>query len=191
MVEPEPKRRRAGGVRQRLAAAEAELRNNVDSSFLAEYLIEQYAWGEMTPQQVQALAMCGVRDMERAAPGVSCPPLEVLSKLGNSGRRPNKCRQELLRRVEPNVRLPPAATAVFPFKPPLNDKAQKALLPHETFAALYSDYHEAWEANVVPGEHKVSEFWAAMENHPQMDGRPLRSRETFRTKCIPCRVAWR
>ena len=37
----------------------------------------------------------------------------------------------------------------------------------------------------MPGEHKVSEFWAAMENHPQMDGHPLRSRENFRAKCIP------
>ena len=98
MAEPKARQRR-GGVRQRMAAAEADMADmgeNVEKSFLAEYLVEKFAWGEFTPQQVQALAMAGLQDMQQACPQVKCTPLEILANLGDGGRYPNKCHAEFL-----------------------------------------------------------------------------------------------
>ena len=184
MAEPKARQRR-GGVRQRMAAAEAEMVENVDKSCLAEYLVEKYAWAEFTPQQVQALAMAGLQDMQQACPQVKCTPLEILANLGDGGRYPNKCHAEFLKHVEPNLMTPKPADISLPFKAPLGDRTQSLLLPHEMFASIYEHYPHAWTQNIIPDEETLGSFWDSMAAHPQMAGHPIAARPDFRSRCIP------
>ena len=80
--EPAPKRRRRGGLRQRLAADESS--QVPTTSYLGESLLEKWAWGSMSPQEVQELAAKAVLDFKSAK---ATPPadLQFLAALGASG----------------------------------------------------------------------------------------------------------
>ena len=80
--EPAPKRRRRGGLIQRLAADESS--QVPTTSYLGESLLEKWAWGSMSPQEVQELAAKAVLDFKSAK---ATPPadLQFLAALGASG----------------------------------------------------------------------------------------------------------
>ena len=62
------KRKRSGGIRQRLAEIQrdeaAETYGN--ESVLAKFLLELFAWGEMSPQLLQRICSLACEDFERA-----------------------------------------------------------------------------------------------------------------------------
>ena len=63
---------RRGGIQQRLAASESS-RTNRKPSKLYEYLLTEFSWGRMSPQQVQAISALAISDMERTPTGeISC-----------------------------------------------------------------------------------------------------------------------
>ena len=83
--EPEPKRRRRGGLRQRLVADEKSQPSQVPrTSHLADSLLEKWAWGAMSPQEVQELAAKAILDFKSTK---ATPPadLQFLAALGASG----------------------------------------------------------------------------------------------------------
>jgi len=55
MEAPEPKRRRRGGMRQRLARQQLEDGSQPESA-LATLLVTLFAWGVFSPQRVQEIA---------------------------------------------------------------------------------------------------------------------------------------
>ena len=77
-------KRRKGGLQQRLEEARVESER---SSVVAEYLLQQYAWGLMSVQQVQQIAALVLQDMDllKVSTDVVFPQLEALRKLGSSG----------------------------------------------------------------------------------------------------------
>lgn len=79
--EPLAKRRRQGGIRQRLAEEEPA---RFVSSELGTSLIERWAWGTMSPQEVQDLAQRSKHDFEKAG---AVPPEDIafLASMGTSG----------------------------------------------------------------------------------------------------------
>ena len=87
MSEPPCKKRRQGGLKQRIQAAErtAEGKQEVGkSSSLADLLLEKWAWGELSPQEVQQFASATCKDIDCL--GVAAPQdLQFLSGLGTSG----------------------------------------------------------------------------------------------------------
>lgn len=115
------------------------------------------------------------------------PDLSVLAGLGTDGLYPNHMNSELIQKL--------TAPGLQPFNVaiPLKDKTgngwsfynQSLLLPHETFAAYFHVYPEAWRRHICPSTAKITEFWQEMEENPQFLGHPVRDRETFRTKAIP------
>lgn len=86
------KRRRTGGVRQRISKSSAGGEIQLES-FLDTYLVTMFAWGEFSPQRVQHLARLVVDDFERtqqeprimndlralAASGFWCQPTRLSS----------------------------------------------------------------------------------------------------------------
>ena len=86
--EPPAKRLRTGGRLHEEAQPRVRSR-------LAEKLLESWAWGEKSPQEVQQLAAASCRDW---ADSQVKPPakLQALAKLGSSGLHANKMYREIL-----------------------------------------------------------------------------------------------
>ena len=55
-------KRRRGGIRQRLDDFAESTKPALDSG-LANFLLEQFAWGYMSPQLVQQIALLAVKDI--------------------------------------------------------------------------------------------------------------------------------
>jgi len=81
--EPLTKKRRKGGIRQRLAGEEPTT-TRLASSELGTSLLERWAWGTMSPQEVQDLAQRSKHDFEKAG---AVPPEDIafLASMGTSG----------------------------------------------------------------------------------------------------------
>ena len=126
-----------GGIRQRLAEQAVP---NVASK-LAQYLITSWAWGGMSPQQVQQISHLAKQDLE--ASGIACDILtewDMLASIGSYGAHPNNCHRDLLTKLTPSKIASPSE-----FSLPMKCKGvqasvtrqQTAFWPHEMFASLY------------------------------------------------------
>ena len=86
MDEPPPKKRRTGGVRQRVAATAREeaVANPPPVSDLAASPLEKWAWGQLSPQEVQEFAANSCKDFDKIG---AVPPgdLKFYSSLGSHG----------------------------------------------------------------------------------------------------------
>ena len=82
-----PKKRR-GGLQQRIAQAAKEEARETGASSTAKLLLQKWAWGEISPQQVQAIAFAAHTDVQRAFGEENLPDLRFLAELGTSGRYP-------------------------------------------------------------------------------------------------------
>lgn len=84
--EPQSKKRRRGGLNQRLAAEtpQPKLKDAKLTSKLGESLVEKWSWGQLSPQEVQELASKATADFQEAN---AAPPLalQFLASLGTSG----------------------------------------------------------------------------------------------------------
>lgn len=198
--EPLAKRRRKGGIRQRLAAADEELDEQdrmqaasspssssrptaLAPSKLVKNLLRDFAWGAMSAQKLQEICMSSVQDLEalnRILGGNEKWPANAIqndqtkvAKIGASGQYPNKCYGDLMKIVEGNITLPPPHRVYLRFAPPLGEQVQEMLLPHEMFAALFQ-CKATWNKVILPNMDLPSEFWSAQENkHPQWQGHPI------------------
>ena len=198
--EPLAKRRRKGGIRQRLAACEeidsmqedqmqasspssSSRPTTLAPSKLVKNLLRDFAWGAMSAQKLQEICMSSVQDLEalnRILSGNEKWPTNAIqtdqtkvAKIGASGQYSNKCYGDLMKIVEANIKLPEPHRVYLRFAPPLGDQVQEMLLPHETFAALFQ-CKATWNKVILPNIDLPSEFWSAQENkHPQWQGHPI------------------
>ena len=124
-------------------------------SKLASYLIESWAWGRLSPRDVQKIAELALLDVESALEQqCGLEDLRVLSSLGSRGSHPNNCSRDLERALSSNtmpdpysVMLPLANNSGRGFK----EFEQRFLLPHDLFALLFKDYNAAFQKHVCPG----------------------------------------
>ena len=129
----QPKKKRKGGLQQRLAEIQNEenMRNSNlpgsnTPSLLAKHLEEGWAWGRYSPQEVQHLAVLAVRDM--AVPG----DLAALAKLGTYGAHSNNVHRDLMQVVKNKSLLPEPIMVQMPFKgKPFG--LQAIMVPHLVF----------------------------------------------------------
>ena len=122
-----------GGVRQRLQEAQPP---NV-SSRLAHYLICSWAWGAMSPQQVQQIAHLAKQDMEQAqSTGSLLQEWDLLASIGTYGAYPNNCNRDLQAKFDSSRWAAPSAFTV-PMKGKtgqgIEATVQQAFWPHEVF----------------------------------------------------------
>ena len=65
---------------------------------------------------------------------------------------------------------------------------QSIILPHVWFATMFQKYPHAFKQRVCPSRAKLLAFWNEMEDHPQMNGHPMRDRPNWRSCCIPLSI---
>ena len=187
-MEPARKRRRPGGIRQRIARAQQRDDEYQSQSALASLLLQLFAWGVFSPQRVQEIAHKAVMDFEKAKDDERVlSDLIVLSKIGSQGKYSNKCHADLMRKTEHLPALPQPFAFSLPLKGYQAAK-QMMLLPHEMFSAIYSHYRTTWQQSIVPSVDKIKAFWHAVRLHPQMQGHPMKNTPGWNEWTVPIGV---
>ena len=88
-------KRKRGGIRQRLDGFAESTKPALESG-LANFLLEQFAWGYMSPQLVQQIALLAVKDINNVvSTGGYLKDLEQLSRIGGQGGLANNMRRDL------------------------------------------------------------------------------------------------
>ena len=176
-------KRKRGGARQRLQASSAATPPTIESG-LAKFLLKEYAWGSMSPQLVQKIASLAMADVKQAAEtGGLLKDLDSLSKLGGDSSLSNNMHRDILK-FQAVSKLPSGFEMEMVFKGK-GMQVQKILLPHELFACIYHSYPDAWAKIMLPSKDKLAEFWLAQQNHPNMEGNPMKSKTGLNSMCIP------
>ena len=185
MAEP-PFKKRRGGIKQRMAASSRECMpedSQMTKSYLADHLLEKWAWGQRSPQEVQQEAQMACRDIECLG-GTPARDLVFLASLGTSGQYSNKMHKELL--AWANKRCKQMVLPYFvkmDFKEPYKKQLQSMLLPHEIFSCLYHEYKETWKQIILPSSAKLKEFWELQTSHPAYS--TMASVADFDKKMVP------
>ena len=65
---------------------------------------------------------------------------------------------------------------------------QWAIWPHEMFASLYHDYPDEWSKRILPDRSLIPKFWTAIQNHPILNGHPVKRVAGWFHRCIPISV---
>ena len=182
-MEP-PFKKRRGGVRQRLQKDGVANPVKVESA-LANYLLSEFAWGGMSVQTVQKIASLALKDALQIKSGGQLSDLETLAKLGGTSSLSNNMHRDIMKKFNHFSSLPEGQDVGMVFKNSADDKVQKVMLPHELFSAIYNSYPQAWDKIMIPNNQKLVEFWNAQENHPNMEGNPIKDRPDYKTKCVP------
>ena len=167
-------KKRKGGLRQRLEASRRESAEHDQAaqaastrSFLAEYLLEQWAWGNFSPQQVQCIAALFKKDAEALGVRHVQSSLATLANLGSEGRHANNVHRDLMNVVKEKTHMPEPLYANMPLKSkwPL----QAVMLPHLVFHHLYTHYQDFWNKVFLPaGVEGLAAFWHHFGKHPCM-----------------------
>ena len=185
---PPPKRRK-GGQQQRLlqvAREEAPAKSATADSVLAKFLEQAWAWGDLSPQQVQRIASLAKKDMLAVGLTQSDVPgrLNKLAEIGSAGVHSNNCHRDLMAYLPGKCKLPRPFLEVVPFK--TGESAQAFMLPREVFSSLYHQYPGYWEASFLPGgTPALQKFWKHFAQHPCMADGTLGDKPDFRTTCLP------
>ena len=155
MEEPPPKKRRLG-QRQRLALQPQDQEDERPSE-LARFLLEEWAWGHISPQLVQQVATKASADM----PGSVPKKLQKLAHLG--GGYANKMSSAMFGMHTSHVCQPLLVDLQYKKKQvPL----QKMLLPHELFNSIFENYNDVFQNTLVGPPGGLEKFWETNINHP-------------------------
>ena len=156
-----PAKSRRLGQRKRLALDQSQSEAKTTSE-LASFLVEQWAWGHISPQMVQQVASKACADMKHAAP----TPLQSLAKLG--GGYANLMSAALI--ASQKSKLPDPFVIQLPYKK--GNHMQKFLLPHEVFASIFDNYYETFQNVLVGPPGYLQDFRRTAKQHPCMSLHP-------------------
>ena len=183
---PERKTRATGAG---IAAASSE----VPGSTLRVWLLEQYARGLISPQQLQAISERALHDAREK----TISDLEPLARLGTSGQHSNNVNRDLVRLIgqlpkmcDPSritLRKSPAEVPVPIAGVPADEHAYTITLPHELFSSIYHNYKAAWQQVIMPGQDYVDRFWQSAEELPQFRDHPL-AQERSLSRLVPLSI---
>ena len=194
-----------GGVRQRADAAQSSLgyaktskkrrqaaENEVMQSVLAQFLIMQWAWGYMSPQDVQRISHLAREDIMRlTGSDHTLPDIDILASIGTNGRYPRNMNRDLQAKYGAN-RLSKPLTTQMPMMTLSQEfvaaAEQNIFLPHVLFSDLYNQYPNAWRDRICPSMEKLNEFWSEMEGSPQLRDHPITQLENYQSRAIPLSI---
>ena len=162
---------RRGGILQRLHGETNSLARNV-SSDLANYLLAEFSWGRMSPQQVQKIAMLAMNDINRAcADTIVFNDLHTLARIGDSGRHANNAYRDLINKIDRTPGLVPLTQVHLPTKG--GEVPADLLLPHVLFAPLYETNRPRFLQLFLPqGVQSLKKCWTQCRNLPSVKGTP-------------------
>ena len=177
-----PRKRRRGGIGQRMEAAAP---GPADST-LARFLLYNVAWGVMSPQLAQRLAQMALEDFKTSsASGGALVELEHLANAGASGKHVNNVNRSVMKYAGAKSLLPVPFKPKLPYKMGFGEQTTAILLPHEMFAAIYHSYPDAWQTSICPGAMRLGEFWDSQASHPQMGDHPVKTRGDWKRHAVP------
>lgn len=176
-----------GGYKQKLRwegpSAATSSASPAGTSSLCWLLLNKWAWGLMSAPTVQAIAQAAVED------GAPSPDLKQLAALGGSGSDQSHCHRDLLNKVKgsPVSDAYIMATAYYRKLPSgIKRTLQPMMLPHLVFASIYQHHPTEFIRRICGGDAKnISDFWAAMQNHPSYPNHPIKARPNFHSHCVP------
>lgn len=184
-----------GGIRQRLAAyasasgSNSERATAVPRSSLANLLLGDFFWGEMTAPAVQRIAAAACKDFETA--GAIVPEdLKILASLGSSGRYPGKINGQIHAKFAPAKQLPSPTAFQMPFLAKPGSLVAKfftthIFLPHILFSSLYHDFPVKFKKFVCESQERLRLFWSTQQDNPQLEGHAIRRGPDFKSTCVP------
>ena len=182
-METGPPVKKKRGQRQRLQSDPAVTPPVVESK-LATFLLQQFAWGFMTPQLIQQISSLAIQDVNNAKSVQGrLKSLAEIAHIGGSRKLENNMHRDLSKFLQDTM-IPKGLTVPMPFKGmPLQD--QDITLPHEVFASLFHDYQESWQSTMVPKPELLEQFWESQSDHPAMENHPMKSKADYKSKCLP------
>ena len=149
-------------------------------SLLVEHLLTQFAWGHMTPQQVQQIANLTVQDFNMLCTKLGNTSLDLgdlqkIAKAGTSGRFSNNVHRDIMKIINEKIHMPQLYTFNMEIKGTVPAMQTDMMLPHELFAHMYTHYPEAFAKTFLgdvhvglgaEGKSKCKQFWDSVQKHP-------------------------
>ena len=177
------KRKRSGGIRQRLAAEDLHAQLP-ETSRLGNFLLDRWSWGLASVQEVQQTADLAIQDMK----DFGCPDLPAdlvfLQGLGSGGRHANNMHRDLLKKMADESSMCQPTITNIPLKQ--GSVPHSFLLPHEAFSCLYHQHPESfWRLLIPGGQDQLAHFWSRFADHPALKESPLLSQPNFQKKTVP------
>ena len=171
-----------GGLRRQ--RHDAELPRTQARSQLAQLLLEQWAWGEIGAQRVQAIANASVAD------GAHHPEVLQLAGIGNKGQCPGNCHRDLLRILASKVVMPSTVGMTVPLK--VQDEVEMLDLPmmpmHRMVAHMHSHFPLEFGRRFAGPPGAIAGFWSQVKaTDPKWLAwqHALEVKPAFRSHCVP------
>ena len=174
--EAEPRRRRRrGGIQQRLARERGE--SQVESAVLA-LLMFNLAAGLLSGVRCHEIAKAAQIDNRKAREGYEFPELDRLADIKH-GKNLSSSVEKIL---ADQSKLPMPMEVDMPY----TKGNSKALItvPHEMFAALFSETR-AWAQCILPSTEKLENLWFSFSSHPCMEGHPAKQVANWMRTFVP------
>ena len=186
--------------RQRAGVEYAEA-SEASFSYLARYLLEEFAFGILSANQVQKLSMMAKLDAHNS--GCTCKASKVhsslgkLSSLGADGIHTNNIQRDLIRYIgsymKPIVQPQPDCV-VIPLKL-LKDGAKLKkgthliphyyLAPHKLMHFMYINFKKAFQDKVLGPDGAIEEFWSGVAADDPRLIQLAGHHPDFKRKCVP------
>ena len=177
------------GFQQRVRLA-TELEDNVDrrDSSLANLLIEQWSWGQLSTPQIQRIAAAAKADFE--AGGHTVPDqIEKISAIGSHGRHTGHLFRDL---TKYKIKQPILASARVDYtmwirKIGFRTKQSPISIvpPHALFSLLYHSNRQAFDNMLLGSTNEISKFWDEVASTQKYQHHPVRRRKDHKRLCIP------
>lgn len=158
--------------RQREEEEEGGRASASGESRLANWMLEQMAWGLLSPAQCQVIASLVEDEMQSEG----CTPhstVSQLANLGSRGRYVNNVWRDM-QKLFGAIRIchPKVHTLSLKRGNKTGSFASPSLWPHELFANLFHEYPNAWKKYICPSRSRLTSFWSQLaatslwKNHP-------------------------
>jgi len=141
-------------------------------SALASHLVEQCAWGLMSPQNVQRLMALALEDLQAHRAGaLDIGSVEALSAIGASGACVNNTYRDLQRKLSSPKLAEASFDFMLPMKSPLckyvvQEYPQTVLLPHVMFSIMYQHHRPQFQTKFLGHSTALDDFWASQVGSP-------------------------
>ena len=187
-----PKKRK-GGVLQRLQSLSREVEAQTialqQPSLLADWLKKQWAWGQLSPQEVQHVASLAKKDMVTAGAPQVPGDLASLASLGTEGAHANNCHRDLLSLVADVSKLPKPLQVQMPMKVKGGKALQSVMVPHLLCHHLFLHYRSFFDQTFMPeGTPGLVKFWKKFQHHPSMQDHWLLSQTDWMATTLPANL---
>ena len=157
-------------------------------SHLARYLLEEFAFGGVSANQVQKLAWMAKRD------GLQHTAVDKLASLGANGKHPGNCNRDLnqymSKYLHPHVQ-PQIDCVLIPLKILKGERLGTHLIlhyylaPHKLMSYMYKEFKNTFQDAILGQEGAMEEFWSGIADDDPRAIQLANDHPDYKTKCIP------